>query len=83
MSTDQKIDKLFDHILQIKETIAANTVTLDKNTQDIADHIKRTNILEQQMQFFTALAKVLAAIAATTAFVWTAIQILRFVRQFL
>ena len=84
MSTDQKIDKLVEHVLEMKGTLAENTVTLNQNTKDMAEHIRRTNILETQMRralfpidFFTALAKVIAVIAATTGLVWSIVQLVR------
>lgn len=43
-------DDLLNHIIEIKETLAANTVTLNQNTADVAHHIKRTDALEKRVE---------------------------------
>lgn len=44
-----RTDELIDHIIEIKATLAANTVTLNQNTADVAHHIKRTDLLERRV----------------------------------
>lgn len=36
-------------ISTIKTSIAANSIMLDRNTQDVAHHIKRTDLLEKRV----------------------------------
>lgn len=43
------VKKIVEHISDIKETLAANTVTLERNTADVAYHIKRTEQLEARV----------------------------------
>ena len=40
------IRALLSSVDRLQETVAANTVMLDRNTQDIEKHIKRTDLLE-------------------------------------
>lgn len=47
---DQKLDKIIDEVAEIKIIVAKNTFMLEKNTEDIEHHIKRTDLLQDQMQ---------------------------------
>lgn len=45
-----RLEKLHDMVTQIHIMCVKNTVTLEQNTKDIALHIKRTHLLEKQME---------------------------------
>lgn len=55
-SGSEEIREIREHILEIYRTLERNTVILEKNTESLVDHIRRTEILEQQME--TALIPV-------------------------
>ena len=74
---DNRFDKIEQKLDMVIEKISAQSVLLErhgmlheKNTLDLADHIKRTNLLEAQLDtalepitFFKTLGKILAFIA--------------------
>lgn len=43
------VKRIADDLNEIKVHIAANTVTLNQNTADVAHHIRRTDILEHRV----------------------------------
>lgn len=44
------LNKIHEHILDIYRILERNTVTLEENTKSLQEHMKRTAILEKQMQ---------------------------------
>ena len=57
VSTDPKLDKIIEDLFEIKESVFRNTITLDRNTEDIAKHIQRTDILEDYVKTEVRLVK--------------------------
>lgn len=47
-----KFDRIQEHIIDIKETLTRNTATLERNTDDLSEHIRRTNLLEAKQDAF-------------------------------
>lgn len=43
---DEKLDKIIDKLHEIDVKVERNTVVLGKNADDIAEHIRRTDLLE-------------------------------------
>lgn len=76
MPTDRRMDDLIEDVRFIREDVGEllrevtkNGVILEKNTADIALHIKRTDLLEEKVQAAllpTLLAKWAVALAAGT-----------------
>lgn len=63
-----KLDRILEHVTQLRVDTASIQKDVEKNTEDLSEHIRRTNILEKQMN--TALlpikfAKVSGAILAS------------------
>ncbi len=53
---NRRIDDIHEEIIHVRDDISAiaeilhkNTVILDRNTEDLAYHIKRTDILEEKV----------------------------------
>lgn len=81
---DSRLDKIHAEVVDIKIMVAKNTITLEQNTKDMAEHIKRTSILEDQMK--TALipitlskwvAVLLGVGASVAAIIYTIIDIVK------
>ncbi len=72
------VNRIADNVDHIKELSIRNAVMLDKNTIDVAEHIKRTNLLEAKVQ--TALFPIQLGkfIVAFLSFVGTICAILRY-----
>lgn len=45
-----RIDDLVSTVTDIRVLVERNTVTLEKNTDDVERHIRRTDILEERME---------------------------------
>lgn len=43
---ESKIDQIFESLSAIRVTLAEHTIVLQRNTEDVAEHIRRTNALE-------------------------------------
>lgn len=43
-------EKIVEDITEIKVTLARIDVTLEKNTESLVEHVKRTNLIEQQLR---------------------------------
>jgi hypothetical protein len=57
MELDPRLNALHEDVREIRSLViglgketAANSVVLSKNTADVAEHIRRTNVLEEQVQ---------------------------------
>lgn len=48
---DQKIDKILEVLNQQSNTLAKHSVLHEKNTEDLEKHIKRTDLLEEEIKF--------------------------------
>lgn len=46
---NNKLDAISADITEIKVLVAKNSTVLERNVEDIAQHIRRTALLEQQM----------------------------------
>lgn len=58
MKTDEKLDKIFDILVEMRVDVAKNTV-------DLAHHIKRSDMLEAKMQKIIYLLAIGAGIGIT------------------
>jgi hypothetical protein len=70
MDLRQEIENIREKLIEVIEILSRNTATLERNTEDMREHIRRTQILEEQMQ--TALLpikmfKVLGIIVSVVA----------------
>jgi predicted nuclease with TOPRIM domain len=50
METDSKLDKIKDDITDIKITLSKMESTLDRNTDSLEVHVKRTDLLEAKVE---------------------------------
>jgi hypothetical protein len=48
--TDEKLDKIKDDITDIKITLSKMESTLDRNTDSLEIHVKRTDLLEAKVE---------------------------------
>lgn len=66
---DDRMGRIEEHIINIKQIISRNTTILDINTRLLDEHIKRTNVLEKQVAGLSAEARILrwATVIATGA----------------
>ncbi len=44
------MNRIADKVDKVEEISIRNAVVLDRNTEDMAEHIKRTNLLQAQMK---------------------------------
>jgi hypothetical protein len=44
---DTKLEQIQKDVTEIRVLLERNTVTLEQNTKDVAEHIRRTNLLEE------------------------------------
>ena len=75
---NNKLDMISADITEIKVLVAKNSVVLERNVDDIAQHIRRTALLEHQMhtamvpvkifKWFLALIPLLALVLAVSRF---------------
>lgn len=77
---DQKIDRILDKIEDLAVEQARTNVRLDTYNAQLAEHIRRTSILEEQMK--TALlpiqtGKVAVALSAGAATIYGLIRLLK------
>lgn len=79
---DKLLNKIQEDITELKVMAAENSVVLKANAEDIRDHIKRTNLLEQQMQtallpirFAKWFAALIGTLAAFSSMIYTAIRL--------
>lgn len=49
-NNSEEIQAIREHILDIYRLLERNTVVLEKNTESLVDHIRRTELLEKQME---------------------------------
>lgn len=49
MSTDKKLDQILEQLTDIKVVQATHTVLHEKNSEDLEDHILRTNLSEKRI----------------------------------
>lgn len=47
---EQKIDTLMDHLIEIKVDISAMKGDIEANKDSLVEHVKRTNLLEEEIQ---------------------------------
>ena len=45
-----KIDKIYDKLLDISLDLGRMTTSVEKNTEDLSEHIRRTNLLEKKIE---------------------------------
>jgi hypothetical protein len=71
MEQDRRLDDLHTDVREIRNLVielgketTANSVVLSKNTEDVAEHIRRTSILEDQVQEIRWSFKVLLLVAS-------------------
>jgi predicted nuclease with TOPRIM domain len=50
METDSKLDKIRDDVNEIKVTLAKIEGTLERNTDSLIEHVKRTDLLETKVE---------------------------------
>lgn len=79
MEDNNKTDKILEAISEVKITLARHGVLHEKNTEDLAEHIRRTELLEsrteaQQMEIY-ALKTSHAVARATLLSSWKTITI--------
>jgi hypothetical protein len=80
MNIETKLDKIMDKLEQQSNTLARHGVLHEKNTEDLEEHIRRTAMLETQMD--TALlpikfVKMLVAISLGSAAVIGLFQLIK------
>ena len=49
MENSNKLDQVIDKLNKMEITLATHTVLHEKNTEDLAEHIRRTNLLEADL----------------------------------
>ena len=48
--TESKLDRLFEKLSDLAVDVARIATSVESNTDDIAEHIKRTNLLEEKLE---------------------------------
>lgn len=77
----EELQEIREHILEIYRILERNTTTLERNTDELAEHIRRTELLEEKME--TALIPVrygkfllaVLSVAATLAAIYSALVV--------
>lgn len=71
-----ELETLHEHVVEIYRVLERNTVILEQNTKSLEDHIRRTNLLEEQMrsallpvQLLRALGVLLGTLAAVAGII--------------
>lgn len=63
--SDHKVDKIIEQLTRMEVKIAEMNLILDRNTSDIEQHIKRTNLLEKKLsKVYTAALVICGALGA-------------------
>ena len=73
--SEQRVDRLDEMVGEIRETLARNTTLLEINTQHLAEHMRRTDILEKHVQGLATEARIVRWLAAAGAVIATVIQL--------
>jgi hypothetical protein len=80
LRVETKLDKLLDDVVEIKVTLAHNTASLD-------EHIRRTNILEKQVEpiknhvtMFTGVIKAMGVASLILGVIYVCFQIAEFIK---
>jgi hypothetical protein len=47
---EEKLDKIFEKISNLSVDVAQMAVSVEKNTQDLAYHIRRTDLLDEKLE---------------------------------
>ena len=72
-----KQDKIQDNIVEIKIDLAKNIVISEKNEENLKEHMKRTELLEQRVDKNEIPLKVLAFIGVPVGLIFAIIMILQ------
>lgn len=49
MTTEQKLDRVLEQLSNHSVVLAEHTILHKQNTEDLREHIKRTNLLEEKL----------------------------------
>jgi hypothetical protein len=75
LDMDHRLTRMEDKLLIITEGMSRNTAILEVNTELLDDHIKRTDLLEEQVRSMAVEARVVRWLAAGSAIVAVALQL--------
>ena len=77
------VNRIADKLDKVEDISIRNSMVLDRNTDDMAEHIKRTNLLQAQMKTALIPIKVAKWIGGSLAFVSVLVGIIVGVLQLL
>lgn len=85
MSNDKRIDDIVEDVREIRRDVAEIKETLKVNTADVAHHIKRTDLLESEVESVVVLIKsgrLLVKVAVGVVAIATALPYIRAIFKF-
>lgn len=72
----EKMDKLVEDVTQVRIDVAKIVVVLETNTESLVEHVRRTDLLEKQLNKQQIPFEVVKYVVATAGLAYTVLKLL-------